>query len=122
MCLNTITTIKVFISQINIKGKIIKDIMPDKWPKLKAEADFYTKVAHNWRPPQQGIMGGAMKMGPGAVGAGVTAATVGPQWIPVVESFGAFSAWMHLKPGARKAMGAVVRNAIVKQAVHTLPQ
>lgn len=102
--------------------KMIEKDMPGKWPKLKAEADFYTKVAHNWRPPQQGLLQGTMKMGPGALGAGVTAMTIGPQWIPAVESFGAFSAWMHLKPEARKAMGAVVRNAIVKPAVHTLPQ
>ena len=100
--------------------KVIKETMPDLWPKLKKEADYYSEVAHNWRPPDSNkfrstVLGG---LGMGASGTAAIAYMLGPQFIPVVESFGAVSAWMTLNPGARKILGQIAKNAIVKPAAH----
>jgi hypothetical protein len=101
--------------------KMIKETMPDLWPRLKDQADYYLKMAENWRPPEaKGTLSkvlAGMRMGVGGAYAG--AAYTGQGYIiPIAEGFGTFSAWMTLKPQARKILGELVKSTVIKPAAH----
>jgi len=102
--------------------KIISDIDPKLWKRMQEEANFYRKMAKNWRPPTSknnmafGVMGGLAAMGL-TTAMSVTKA-ISPNWIPVSEGFGVFSALMQLSPKSRRALGEIVKASVVKPAMH----
>ena len=101
--------------------KVIEDINPALWKKMESEAAFYKEMAKNWRPPAADKFSqvvGVLGRGPSVA---ATWAAVGPEWVPVVEGFGVFSAWMTLSPTSRKVLGSIVKNAVIKPSTHTLP-
>jgi hypothetical protein len=103
-------------NEIQKNKKIISDISPGLWERLNKEAKFYRSMAENWRPPKKRsvILG---TLGMGGVGSGATL-LFAREWLPVVEGFGTFSAWMTLSPTSRKVLGEVVKNAVIKPAAH----
>ena len=106
---------------IEANQKKLTDISPDLWQTLKKEADFYRKMAKNWRPPKSkkdtlfGLLGGGAGSGLATAGLAVSGQA---GMIPVVVGFGVLSAWMTLKPGTRKLLGEIVKDTMVKPAAH----
>jgi len=94
------------------------------WPKLEGEAKFYADIVPYFKKATQnvgirpGMMGtagsvaGAISSGasPFAAGAGAYA-MFGPVGIPIVEGFGAISAYSLLSPTGKKAVQLVARHA-----------
>jgi hypothetical protein len=100
------------------KKMIEDDFGKEMWPKLKAEADFYKKMAPQWRPPsgkslwQQGVGGISRAAVP------TTLAFTHPMLIPVTEGFGMFSSWALMKGSDKKILKDLTKY-LVKPAVKT---
>jgi len=91
-----------------------KNLGEEVWKKMKAEADYYAKMAPNWRPPSAGGIETSARIAAGAVPSMALAFTH-PVLIPVVEGFGSASAWA-LMGGADKKLIKQVAKFAVKPA------
>jgi hypothetical protein len=86
----------------------IKKLMPDLWPKLKAEADHYLEVAPEFKKrATAGALGGSER----AVGAVGATAAMGPWGIPVAEGFGAISAYALMSKNSQKGVQRLLQVA-----------
>jgi hypothetical protein len=87
---------------INRNAKNFKQSMPDVWPKLKAEADFYEGIAKRLK---LGETGGIKDIGQ-IIGPGSLFFLGGLKGIAAVELFGAGSAWALLSDSGRATISA----------------
>jgi hypothetical protein len=95
------------------KDKIQK-LMPDLWPKLKAEADYYLEVAPEFKKrATAGALGGTERV----VGAAGASAAMGPVGVPVAEGFGAISAYALMSKSSQKGVQRLLQVAPVAGAV-----
>lgn len=104
----------------------IKELTPELWPKLKAEAEFYKSVA-----PEFSKQAGQYISGPGTVisrGVGGAAGgfLFGSAGVPMAEGLGTISAWALMSQGDRKLLSKVIgsgaKNLLAKPAVHMAGQ
>ena len=87
---------------INKNSKNLKQSMPDIWPKLKAEADFYEGVAKRLK---LGETGGAKDVGQ-IIGPSSLFFLGGLKGTAAIELFGAGSAWALLSDSGRATISA----------------
>jgi len=104
-------------NSIYANEKMIRETMGDDiWIRMKSEADFYNKMAPNWRPPTattaRKIAG---KMSPGAMTVTALAFTH-PMLIPVTEAFGAMSAYSLLKLSDKKILKDISKYIVIPAA------
>jgi hypothetical protein len=85
----------------------IQKLMPDLWPKLKAEADYFMEVAPEFKKRAAAdSVSGTMGQGLGPVVATYLAG--GIQGIPVAETFGAISAYGLMSKPAQNAVKRLI--------------
>lgn len=126
------TTIHMFKDDIlKIDEKRAKAGLEALWPKLEEEAKFFAdlvpsfqqaKASYGIRP---GMMGTAGSMANALASAGTGAGSMygayklfGPMGIPVIEGFGAISAYSLLSPTGKKAIQIAARH-VTKSAIKT---
>ena len=106
---------------IDENKEMIKTVMPDLYPKLMQEAQYYFKVAPEFESAS--ILKGAGAVAVLSRGIGGSAGTylMGGAGIPVAEGVGALSAWALLSPSAKKGLRTLTKTAkygVAKPALH----
>jgi len=93
-----------FIENVNRSERMIRSTMPEVWPKLQKEVEYYKQAAES-------IAAGGRSLGGLPMLAGLASShfTGG---LPVAELFGAGSAWALMSPTGKKALEGVFKYAV----------
>ena len=102
-----------FAENVKASEGMIRKTMPEIWPKLKAEADYFAEAADR-------LQRGGRNLGVPLMLSGL-ASSYFTSGIPVAEVFGAASAWALMSPVGRSALDGVFKYAlkpIAKSSLH----
>lgn len=93
-----------FVENVQRSERLIRQTMPDLWPKLKAEADYFATVADRLQRGERNLGGPLMLSG--------LASSYFTGGFPVAEFFGAGSAWALMSPAGQATLEGLFKYAL----------